>query len=104
MYVQEGIATLRCPRSMTCFTGNSSANLERFFEKIPGKHEIITVQQDIKTREIRNLFHQCYRKIERILQISGREQFYWTKMPGEAHVYFTAFSSGRKALIMFCVK
>ena len=25
-------------------------------------------------------------------------------MPGEAHVYFTAFSSGRKALFMFCVK
>ena len=24
-------------------------------------------------------------------------------MPGEAHVYFTAFSSGRKALVMFCV-
>ena len=25
-------------------------------------------------------------------------------MPGEAHVFFTAFSSGRKALVMFCVK
>ena len=24
-------------------------------------------------------------------------------MPGEAHVYFTAFSSGSKALVMFCV-
>ena len=27
------IATLRCPRSRACFTGNSSANLERFSEK-----------------------------------------------------------------------
>ena len=25
-------------------------------------------------------------------------------MPGEGHVYFTAFSSGRKALVMFSVK
>ena len=25
-------------------------------------------------------------------------------MPGEAHVYFTAFSSGRKSLVMSCVK
>ena len=25
-------------------------------------------------------------------------------MSGEAHVYFTAFSSGRKALVMFCAK
>ena len=25
-------------------------------------------------------------------------------MPGEAHVNFTAFSSGRKALVMFCIK
>ena len=25
-------------------------------------------------------------------------------MPEEFHAYFTAFSSGRKALVMFCVK
>ena len=36
-----------------------------------GKHEIITVQKDIKTPEIRNLFRECHRKNERIFQISG---------------------------------
>ena len=44
------------------------------FRKILGKHEIITAQQDIITREIRNLFRECHRKIERIFQISGRGQ------------------------------
>ena len=69
-----------------------------------GKHEIITVQQDIKTQEIRNLFRDCHRKIGRIFQVSGKGQFYWTKIPREDHVYFTAFSSARKTLVMFCVK
>ena len=32
-FTRGGIATLRCPRSRACFTGNSSANLERFSEK-----------------------------------------------------------------------
>ena len=31
-----GVATLRCPRSRACFTGNSSASLERFSEKMSG--------------------------------------------------------------------
>ena len=31
-----GIATLWCPKSRACFTGNSSANLERFSEKCQG--------------------------------------------------------------------
>ena len=41
------------------------------FGKMSGKHAIITFQQDIKTWEIRNLFRECHRKIEGILQISG---------------------------------
>ena len=35
-FTRGGIATLRCPRSRACFTGNSSANLERFSEKCQG--------------------------------------------------------------------
>ena len=43
------------------------------FWKMAGKlDEIITAQQDIKTREIGNLFRECHRKIGRIFQISGR--------------------------------
>ena len=57
-----GIATLRCPRSRACFTGNFSANLERFSE-MSGKHEIIRVQQEIKTREIRNLLENVTEKL-----------------------------------------
>ena len=39
-----------------------------------GKHEIITVQQDIKTREMRNLFRECHRKFgtEDILNFRNR--------------------------------
>ena len=30
-----------------------------------GKHEIIPVQQNIKTREIQNLFRECHQKLGR---------------------------------------
>ena len=90
------IVTLWCPRSRACL--QEIPPRIWIFGKMSGKHEIDAVQQDIKTREIRNLFRECHREIGRIFQISG------SKMPGEAHVYFTAFSSGRKALVMFCVK
>ena len=68
--------------------------------KISGKQEIITVQHNIKTRENRNIFRECHQ----IKKLRGYSKFPEEGMPGEAHVYFTAFSSERKVPVMFCVK
>ena len=45
------------------------------FGKISGKHEKTTVQEDIKTQEIRNLFRECHRKLGRIFQFLEEGNF-----------------------------
>ena len=45
------------------------------FGKMSGKQQTIMVQQDIKTREIRNLFRECHQTIGRIFQFPKEGNF-----------------------------